>query len=202
MSGPGLPVFPLGTVLFPGGLLDLRIFETRYLDMVRECTRGDLPFGVCLITDGGEVGVPAQHTSVGCLARIIDWDMQTSGVLLVRAIGGERFQVRSRSIAGNGLIRAETDPVAPDAELPIPANHSPLVALLRDAVERHVAATPDPARRRLAEPFEFESAAWVGNRLAELLPVPASERHRLMALTDPLERLARIDEALRRPAAQ
>lgn len=195
-------MFPLGTVLFPGGLLDLRIFETRYLDMVRECTRGESPFGVCLITDGGEVGMPAEHTSVGCLARIIDWDMQTSGVLLVRAIGGERFEVRARTIAGNGLIRAETAPIAPDPDLPVPSAHSPLVTLLRDAVDRHVAATPDPARRRLAEPYEFQSATWVGNRLAELLPAPASERHRLMVLTDPLERLALIDEALRRPSAQ
>jgi Lon protease-like protein len=198
----GLPVFPLGTVLFPGGVLDLRIFEARYLDMIRECTRNDAPFGVCLITHGGEVGEPAQHTPEGCLARIVDWDMQTSGLLLVRAIGGERFRITSREIAGNGLIRARTEPIAADPDLPVPAEHADLAALLRDAVERHVADTPDPARRRLIEPHAFGSASWVSNRLAELLPVTAPDRHRLMTLDDPVERLALIHDALRRQRPQ
>ena len=197
-SDPGLPIFPLSTVLFPRGVLDLRIFEARYLDMIRECTRNDRPFGVCLITRGGEVGEAAEHTPEGCEARIVDWDMQTSGLLLVRAIGGERFRVLSREIAGNGLIRTRTEPIPPDDDLQVPEQFSALADLLRDAVEQHVEATPDPARRRLIEPHAFGSASWVGNRLAELLPVGAPARHRLMTLADPLERLALIEDALRR----
>lgn len=196
-AGAPIPLFPLGTVLFPRGVLGLRVFETRYLDMVRGCMRDGSPFGVCLITRGGEVGEAAEHEAVGCLATIVDWDMETAGILQVRAIGGERFRVVSREIGRDRLIRADVDPIAPDPVLPVPAGLSGPVGLLRQAVERHVADTPEPAMRRVAEPFEFDSAAWVGNRLAELLPASSQTRQRLMAMTDPIERLTLIDELLR-----
>ena len=93
-----LPIFPLGTVLFPDGVLALRVFEARYLDMISECMRRDAPFGVCLITRGGEVGEPAEHESTGCEARIIDWDAENTGVLLIRARGGSRFRVIGRRL--------------------------------------------------------------------------------------------------------
>ena len=97
-SGTEIPLFPLGTVLFPGGLLPLRIFEQRYLEMAKACLRDGTPFGVCLIREGSEVGTPATHEELGCLARITQWDMQQLGLLQLVAQGGERFRVRAKRI--------------------------------------------------------------------------------------------------------
>ena len=197
-SADPLPIFPLGTVLFPGGVLPLRIFEARYMDMVRECMNTSRPFGVCLITQGREVGTPADHEAIGCTARIDDWDMTEPGVLQLRTVGVSRFTVLSRSVQPNGLIRAQVEPIADDPVLPVPDDLVACAHLIRRAIDDICAREPEPARRILAEPFAPESAGWVANRLAELLPLSMPSRQMLMELTDPLRRLALIHEVLSR----
>src|SRR5688572_2943404 len=88
-----LPLFPLKTVLFPDGILPLKVFEARYIDMVRECMKNNVPFGVVLIRSGQEVGAAAVPEEVGCLAHITGWDMQNPGVMMLRTLGGDRFRI-------------------------------------------------------------------------------------------------------------
>lgn len=194
----GLPIFPLGTVLFPGGVLPLRIFEARYMDMVRECMNGSRPFGVCLITQGREVGTPADHESVGCMALIDDWDMNEPGVLQLRTVGSGRFTVIERSVQPDGLIRATIETIADDPVVPIPEELAACAVLIRRAIDDISAREPDPRRRIIAEPYAPDSAGWVANRLAEMLPLSLPSRHMLMTIGDPLQRLALIHEVLQR----
>lgn len=193
-----LPIFPLGTVLFPGGVLPLRIFEARYMDMVRECMAGDRPFGVCLITKGREVGTPADHQAVGCTARIDDWDMTEPGVLQLRTVGVHRFSVLERSVQSDGLIRARVELMPDDPLLKVPGEQAECATLIRRVIDELVQSEPDPKRRVLAEPFAPDDAGWVANRLAELLPLAMPARQHLMALADPIERLALVGELLQR----
>jgi Lon protease-like protein len=182
-----LPIFPLGTVLFPDGTLPLRIFETRYMDMTRECMRGSQPFGVCLIREGAEVGAPAVPEAVGTLAHIVDWDMRELGVLALRARGGERFRIRTLRTTRQGLVRAAVERIAREQDGSIQPRHAACARLLRLIVADQPAGT-------FAEPHRFESAAWVGHRLCEVLPMPAAARQKLLELDDGSERL----EILRR----
>jgi hypothetical protein len=177
-----LPIFPLGTVLFPDGLLPLRVFETRYMDMTRDCMRSGTPFGVCLIREGAEVGAPAVPEPVGTLAHIVDWDMQELGVLAVRARGGDRFRIREARTTRQGLVRASVERLSRDADRPVPERHSGCARLLQLVVADQPAGT-------FAEPHRYEDAAWVGCRLAEVLPIPAGARQKLLELDDGIERL-------------
>jgi len=191
-----LAIFPLNTVLFPGGVLPLRIFEARYMDMARDCMAREEPFGVCLITSGGEVGEAAEHEPVGCLARIADWDMQQLGLLQVRAIGGQRFRVKSRRVQADGLVRAGVEPIADDPDLQIPSEFSACVGLLARVIDDLVEREADPMKRMIEPPYRLESAAWVSNRLCEFLPISPKARQRLMELDDPLTRLSVIHRYL------
>lgn len=198
---PLLPIFPLGTVLFPGGVLPLRIFEARYMDMVRECMAASRPFGVCLITHGNEVGKPAEHEEVGCTAVIEDWDMTEPGVLQLRTVGRMRFRVLETRVQRDGLIRARTQTIEPDPDLPVPEELAPCSVIAQKLIEDVCKREPESNRRILAEPYAPQSAGWVANRLAELLPLAPAARQLLMALDDPLRRLAIIHEVLRREEA-
>lgn len=191
-----LAIFPLGTVLFPGGVLPLRVFEARYLDMVRECTAASLPFGVCLITEGSEVGKPARHEPIGCTARIVDFDMEQSGVLSLRTIGERRFRILERRVDLNGLVRADVETIEPDAPAAVPPEFAACASLVRRLVDDLVAREPDPMRQMIAQPYEFDSAVWVGNRLCEFLPIPPRARQKLMELDDALTRLSLIHQYL------
>jgi len=184
-----LPIFPLGTVLFPGGALPLRVFEPRYMDMVRDCLKHGTPFGVCLIVKGREVGEAAEHEEVGCLATITDWDMQQLGLLHVRARGGERFRIAARRVQPDGLIRAQAEPVAPDAPEAVPERFATCAHLVRRIVEDLIEKEPAALSRMVGEPYSYESASWVSNRLCEFLPISVRARQKLMELTDPLARL-------------
>ncbi|UCE31515.1 MAG: LON peptidase substrate-binding domain-containing protein [Burkholderiales bacterium] len=189
-------LFPLGTVLFPGGVLPLRIFETRYMDMARECLREDQPFGVCLITEGSEVGAVARHEPVGCLARITDCDMEQIGVLLVRTIGTDRFRVDDTRVERSGLIRATVTILAEDPQTEVPGDLADCAMLARRIVEDLESRETDSQLRMIAQPYAFESASWVGNRLAEVLPLPLAAKQRLMEIDDPLTRLALLQRFL------
>jgi Lon protease-like protein len=113
-----VPLFPLQTVLFPGSLLPLRIFEARYMDMAKDCLKTGNPFGVCLIREGEEVGAPAVPEPVGCLARIADCDMEELGILKVRAEGLERFRIVDSRVGANGLIVGEIESLHPEPDAP------------------------------------------------------------------------------------
>lgn len=189
-----VPLFPLGTVLFPGGLLPLRIFEQRYLEMAKACLRDGSPFGVCLIREGSEVGVPATHEPVGCLARITQWDMQQLGLLQVVARGGERFRVASEQVRADGLILGEIEILPEAADAPVSEKHGACLRLLERIVAEH-------GERLFAAPFQMDSSAWVGARLAEVLPLPAAMRQKLMELDDHLQRLDILQRLLAQSGA-
>lgn len=177
-----LPIFPLNTVLFPGGVLPLRVFEPRYMDMVKECMRAQTPFGVCLIERGREVGEPAVPHAVGSSARITHWDMQQLGVLQVTALGGQRFAIRERWVEPTGLARARVRWLDPEASHPVPEPLNALVPLLQ-------AIVADAGPERMPEPHRFDDATWVGYRFSEVLPIPLLARQKLLELDDGISRL-------------
>lgn len=177
-----LPIFVLGTVLFPGGLLPLRVFETRYMDMARERMKSKLPFGVCLIKEGKEVGTPAVPEETGCLARIVDWDMQQLGVLQLRNRGEQRFRIIDQSIGGQGLISASIEMIPEDEDSAVPVALGECVQMLQMVIA-------DQGAEVFAQPHRFDSATWVGNRLAEIVPVAPAARQKLLELTDSRMRL-------------
>jgi Lon protease-like protein len=205
-----LPLFPLSTVLFPGGVLPLRIFEARYMDMARDCLRDGLRFGVCTITDprASESSRNATIADVGCSATIAAWDMRQLGLLHVRAVGGQRFRVLESSTEGNGLKIAEVAWIDVDTDVPIAPEHAPCVDLLRriiddlraQAAERMRESGEEEdilARPPFEEPFQLESSSWVSNRLCEVLPVPLKAKQKLMELGDGRARLEIVNTYLK-----
>ena len=182
MSSVHAPIFPLNTVLFPGGLLPLRVFETRYMDMARDCLRHERPFGVCLIREGREVGAPATPEPVGCLARITDCDMQQLGLLHLQTLGGQRFRILARRTGAQGLVSADIELIPPEEAIPLPERFIAFTRLLQRIVA-------EQGRPIFAEPHEFGSAAWVGYGLSWILPVRLAAKQKLLELTDSLARL-------------
>lgn len=183
MNQDDIPLFPLNAVLFPGGVLSLRIFEPRYLDLVRECARSDSGFGVCLILAGREVGEPATPAAVGTLARIEDFYSLPDGLLGIRARGSRRFRAATTRVRDNGLVHGFVRWWPDEPEVPLPPEYGLLAVILERLLEQ---VGGEHAR---AERQRFDDATWVGFRLAELLPVETAERQQWLQLTDPLERL-------------
>jgi Lon protease-like protein len=177
-----LPIFPLNTVLFPGGLLPLKIFEQRYMEMAKDCLKRDAPFGVCLIADGAEVGAPASPHAVGSTARITDWDMPDLGVLHVTVRGEQRFRILHHAADGSGLIRASVESIEQESACPVPASLQALLPLLR-------AMVAEVGSQRIPVPHAFDDAVWVGYRYCEMLPIPLAARQKLLELNDTLSRL-------------
>lgn len=182
-----LPLFPLHAVLFPGGTLGLRLFEPRYLDMLRDCSRGGHGFGVCLILDGDEVGRPATPAAFGTEARIVDFSSD-GAVLALQVEGRRRFHVQRTRVRDNGLVMAEVQW--------LPAMTSrlrPEHALLADLLQRALDRPGHPLRN--ADKRCFEDADWVSWRLANLLPQSDTRRQQqLLQIDDPH---ARLDQLLR-----
>ena len=176
------PLFPLNTVLCPGGPLPLRIFEPRYLEMVSQCLRADSGFCVCLITAGTEAGSAATTEAVGTLARIVDWDQLSDGLLGITAIGAQRIRVIQREVAKNQLIIGRVEHIAPEPSLVVPDCHERLVELTRQLVE-HTSGLYDHVVK------SYDDASWVGYRLTEILPIPLTRKQFLLELEDPLFRL-------------
>jgi len=177
-----IPLFPLGTVLFPGGLLPLRIFETRYIDLVRRCLRHDFGFGVVLIRQGVEAGGPALTYDVGTYARIVDFSQQPDGLLGIRAAGERRFRIVERRRARDGLNVADVEWLPADVPQPLPEEFAELGPAL-DAILAQVGEPYASLERRL------DDAAWVAGRLAEILPIPPGHKQHCLELDDPVERL-------------
>lgn len=192
ITSSDLPLFPLSTVLYPGGLLQLRIFEQRYLDMVRECARSDIPFGVCLILDGHEVGEPAVPAAVGTLARICDFFSTGEGVLAITARGGQRYRVHQVRMRDNGQLRGDVERWDDEPELLIPPEFGLLPGILERLIEQASPHWHDAPRQC------YDDASWVGFRMAELLPLDGAERQMLLEIRDPLKRLAELRDLLPR----
>ena len=192
MSSIDIPLFPLRTVLFPGGFLPLRIFEQRYLDMVRDCARNDSGFGVCLICEGEEAVVPVKTMDVGTHARIIDWYTLDDGLLGVSAIGGERFTADSTWREDDGLLRARARFLPEPASCPLPEEYALLAEVLGRFMEKVGHQYPSWSQESLGD------AVWVGYRLAELLPLAGIEKQHLLELSDPMERLQSLVDVLPR----
>jgi uncharacterized protein len=187
-----VPLFPLNTVLYPGGQLQLRIFEPRYLDLVRECTRTGSAFGVCLILEGSEVGDPARPAAIGTLARITDFNHREDGLLGIATEGAERFRVLRTRVRSDGLLRGEVQ-VWPDEETQsVPVEFALLQTILERLIE-----TMGPHWRH-APRSSYEDAGWLSFRLAELLPLAGDEQQQLLEMTDPLRRLATLRDILPR----
>jgi Lon protease-like protein len=187
-----LPLFPLSTVLYPGGRLDLRIFEPRYLDMVRECARTGAGFGVCLLVRGGESGAPAVPAAIGTLARIVDFSTLPDGLLGIVARGEVRLRVQRTRVRDDGLVMGCVDYLAADPLLPVPAESGVLATILRRLAEQ-VGGELGAASNAL-----FDDAAWVAWRLAEMLPLELEERQQLLQSDDPAQRLQWLAEWLPR----
>lgn len=194
MSGdhPVIPMFPLQTVLVPGGFMPLQIFEPRYLDMVRDCVRDDSGFGVCLILEGTEAGHVTGHACVGTLARVRDWNTLENGLLGITTQGHERFRITSTRMRDNGLMMAEVDWLPEPPRAPLPAQYQLLAEIVARFMDKLDGNYPGFERGWL------EDAGWVGYRLTELLPLKNLERQGLLELDDHQERLQQLLELLPR----
>jgi Lon protease-like protein len=183
-----LPLFPLNTVLFPGGLLPLKIFEARYLDMARACLREKTPFGVCLLKSGHEVaspGEPSVPETIGCLAEIVECDVDTFGLLLVQARGAERFRLISHRVEPSNLLVGTAELYGDDRPLQ-GAESLAKFGACAEVLERIIETIKarEPQSLPFIEPFLFDDPTWVSNRLAEILPIPMRARQKLMELLD------------------
>ena len=180
-------IFPLGTVLFPGGTLPLKIFEQRYIEMTKACLRDERPFGVCLIREGSEVGTPAVPETVGCLATIERWDMPQLGVFHLVARGGDRFRLLEATPAKNGLLTGTIERIAPEAAS---AAVDPACREVLKVIIERVGEASFPT------PILLDDAAWVGYRLAEVLPLDARIKQELLEIDGAGERLKRLRQVL------
>lgn len=184
-----LPLFPLSSVLLPGGRTALRLFEPRYLDMVTACLRNDSGFGICLIRQGSEAGEPAFPFAVGSEVRIIDWDRQPDGLLGISVEAQHKIRVHDMELQPDNLILARVEALPPEPTEPLPADCEWLTTVLRQLLEQlaPVIQYDQPA---------WDDAGWVGSRLTELLPLPPRTRQYLVELDNPLARVAELKAAL------
>jgi uncharacterized protein len=187
MSAPtSIALFPLNVVLFPEGPLPLRIFETRYVDMVRTCMREDTRFGVVLIREGSEVG-PAETFDVGTLAKVVDFHQLSDGFLGLSCVGEQRFRIQTRSRQADGLNLAQVESLPPEPKVAVPERHARLPELLKTVL-------PQLGEVYAGITMHLDDAAWVGFRLAEILPIAVPEKQFCLELNDPIQRLDVLKE--------
>jgi len=196
-----LPLFPLSTVLFPDGLLSLRVFEVRYLDMIAKCRKAGAPFGVVSLTQGSEVRQPGAQeafSQVGTLATILDVENPQSGLMLVRATGAQRFRITASDQLKHGLWVADVERVPADLPVTIPDDLKPTADALQRLIQS-LQLRPNPSGPMpLLPPWKLEDCGWVANRWCELLPLPVALKQRLMELDNPLVRLELVSDVLTR----
>jgi hypothetical protein len=184
-----LPLFPLNTVLFPGGPLRLRIFEPRYLDMISRCLRESSNFGVALIVEGREAGGSARTTTIGTTARIVDFERLEDGLLGITAHGERRFSIIDVKTQSDGLNIADVTLLEAEPATEIPDDLEILAELLKQALVQIGAAYPN-------ETPHYDDASWVGMRLAEILPLPMPEKQQCLEMNDAVARLRLLRERL------
>jgi len=183
-----VPLFPLNTVLFPGGPLPLRIFEPRYLDMVSTCLKGDGPFGVLLIREGGESG-PATTHSIGTLARITDWYQGSDGLLGVTAVGETRFRLLASHREANGLNIGDVELLPDEAPVPLPDECRAMSGILNSVLD-NLGRLYDSIERRM------DDANWVTCRFVEILPIDLEQKQICLETCDTAQRLRIVQELL------
>ena len=201
-----LPLFPLGSVLYPGGLLPLRVFEVRYLHMVGEAHKAGSPFGVVALTQGSEVRVAGaeaeRFASVGTLAEIRRFDAQQPALLQIECLGTRRFRAHSSTQHKNGLWTADVEWLSDDVAMPVPEDLAQVPEALKrllDTLEaRKAAEDREDVRLPVAAPYRFDDCGWVANRWCELLPMQTELKQRLMELESPLMRLELVADLLSR----
>ncbi len=183
-----VPLFPLRTVLYPGGPLPLRIFESRYLDMISKCVKNDSPFGVLLIKTGSEAG-PATTYEVGTLAKITDWYQGSDGLLGITAVGSQRFRLLSSSRQPDGLNIGDIEMIPMEETRTLPDEYRPLANILSGVLE-------DLGRLYETLDKNYDDAGWVGYRFAEILPITPEQKQNCLEANDPVQRLEMMREVL------
>lgn len=178
-------------MLFPGSILPLRVFEPRYMDMVKTCMQEEKPFGICLIKEGTEVGTPAVPETVGCMARIVEWDMEQLGVLHLKVEGTQRFTVIGSGVEPNGLVTAQAKLIPAEKPLPLQSEHRICATVLQ-----RIAA--QVGEKNFARPFHYDDTVWVGYRLAQVLPLKLSVRQDMLEMNDSLVRIEVLHRFLSR----
>jgi uncharacterized protein len=196
-----LPLFPLGAVLFPGGILPLRIFEVRYLDMIGRCHKAGAPFGVVLLTQGQEVrqpGATEAFSHVGTLATISEFETPRPGLMMIRASGAQRFRITASDQLRHGLWVADVERLAPDMAVPVPEDLKVTATALGKLIQSLQQRTGNPDQLPIQSPWRLDDCGWVANRWCELLPLPPQLKQRLMELDNPLVRLELVSDVLAR----
>ena len=183
-----VPLFPLSTVLYPGGPLPLRIFEPRYLDMISDCLKNDKPFGVLLIRSGSDTG-PATTYEVGTLARITDWYQGSDGLLGITAVGEQRFRLISVKRRSDGLNIGEIELLEPEDHHSLPEEYKPLANILAGVLD-------DLGRLYESLDRQYDDAGWVGYRFAEILPITPEQKQSCLEANDVMQRLDLVQEVL------
>jgi Lon protease-like protein len=190
-----IALFPLNAVLYPGGPLPLRIFEPRYVDMVRRCMHERSPFGVVLILSGVEAGGEVERTAeVGTSARIVDFYPLPDGLLGIYCLGERKFRVLRRWRADDGLNVGEIQWLEQEPETELTDEYRHLGVLMQRLLPR-LGELYDAVEKRP------QDAVWIGYRLAEILPVAAREKQQWLELEDPLARLAALNGLIRHDSA-
>jgi Lon protease-like protein len=184
-----IPLFPLGTVLFPGGPLPLRVFEPRYLDMVSRCMKTNSEFGVVLLSSGSEIG-EAGTVAIGTRARVIDWYQGSDGILGITAVGGERFELHATSRQPDGLYVGEVSALEAEPHISLPGEYEAMAALLEVIVD-------DLGKLYESIDKQYDDATWVSCRFAEILPISMEDRQQCLEMNDAVERLRFIRPQLR-----
>lgn len=195
-----LPLFPLDTVLFPGGVLPLRIFEVRYLDMIGRCHKAGAPFGVVSLTQGSEVRQPGgteAFASVGTIATIEGFETPRPGLMVIRAAGAQRFRITSSDQLKHGLWVADVERLDADMAVAVPEDLQDTSQALARLIQSLQLKAP-PGQMPIAEPWRLQDCGWVANRWCELLPLPVALKQRLMELDNPLVRLELVSDVLSR----
>jgi Lon protease-like protein len=202
-----LPLFPLNTVLYPGGSLQLQIFEVRYLDLMGKCHKTGAPFGVVALTQGSEMRRPdpdapsgdgfanEEFVDIGTLATITEFSSPQPGLMVLRCTAGERFRIARRNRLKHGLWVADVQTLPADQATPVPEDLqlvSQALGNLIESLQARGAAMP------MLPPYRLDDCGWVANRWCELLQLPPEHKQSLMQLDNPLLRLELVDDFLSR----
>jgi Lon protease-like protein len=194
-----LPLFPLGTTLYPDGVIHLKIFEVRYLDMIKSCVRDNVPFGIVTLDQGGEVRTPNEKISfarVGTFANIIHFEAVQPSLLMIQCTGGARFTIRGCERKKNGLWVADVEAMDDDVSEPIPPELRSAAMTLQKVIDSMKAQGLSKDQMPFTYPYKINDCGWVANRWCELLPLTAGQREHLLALANPRLRLDLVFDVL------
>lgn len=185
-----LPLFPLKSILFPDGALALKVFEPRYIDMLTQCEKNGSGFGVCLISDGSEVGTAPEIYPMGTLVKITFWEHRKDGLLGISVQGEQKFNVLNKKVLKSELSVADIELIQHEEESLLPEQYQTMVNVLK----KIFATLQHPY---ITLPKKYDDATWVGSRLSELLPLSMLKKQQLLELNEPMGRLAMLyDEML------